>query len=172
MKESFLAQKSSWQPHLQQISRYPTVGEDVWWKGIDGGYKFYDADCDSDFHVEGPMVRHFRSTSIKDIIALSQECWKTFVDKKIPISCLSIRLYDRQGNLSSILSLNVGNHHEAQQSQGVIQPLPHEDDETLSSECSAIEGGLHDSPYTNSGIQSPKQTRIHFTASPPLHSSK
>ena len=57
---------SSWQAHLERISHYLVFGG-LWWQRNEdaNSFMFHDSDSDPDYHVEGPPLNHFRSTSIK-----------------------------------------------------------------------------------------------------------
>lgn len=54
----------SWQAHLERISPYLEHGEGVWWQEVEGGYKFFDSDSDSECNSHGPGLMHFRSSTI------------------------------------------------------------------------------------------------------------
>ena len=121
VSDYFVTHTSSWQSHLDRISRYLVLGEGVWWTRSDDGYKFYDADNDPNFHDEGPPVRYCRSTSIEDVFKESQESWKTIVEREISIPCAAIRLFDEHGDLISIR--RAGEQHNLEHQTGFI-PLP------------------------------------------------
>ena len=56
----FIARRiPSWQAHLQRISKFVRYGENVWWKYEKNGYRFLDADLDSDKQPQGPCISNF-----------------------------------------------------------------------------------------------------------------
>ena len=58
---------SSWQAHLQRLSRYLVCGEGIWWHSVDKAYEFYGGNHSPDFHVQGPDLLHFRHTTLKEL---------------------------------------------------------------------------------------------------------
>ena len=51
------------QTHLERISDFLLPGQGVWWKRVDGGIKFFDGENCPDYHGEGPIPLHYRSSS-------------------------------------------------------------------------------------------------------------
>ena len=41
----------------------------MWWENITDGYRFCDGDTDHTSHPEGPDLLHFRSATLKDVVA-------------------------------------------------------------------------------------------------------
>ncbi len=91
----------SWQAHLKRISRFLLNGK-VWWDSIDDEFVFFDGDEHENVRPEGPILYHFRSSSLHEIEMVSEETWKVIVENKIELPCLSLRIFDDDGNLLSV----------------------------------------------------------------------
>ena len=66
--KSFIkAREQSWQSHLCRIGHYLSVGKGTWWAETDTDYQFLDGDHDLPTHPEGPHLRHFRTTTLKEV---------------------------------------------------------------------------------------------------------
>lgn len=61
------SRERSWQTHLRRISHYLLRGKGTWWKETEAGYQFLDSDQDPPIQPEGPPLRHFRTTSLKEV---------------------------------------------------------------------------------------------------------
>ena len=95
ISQAFLQSRMpSWQAHLQHISTYLQYGEGVWWNTFEDGYLFLDSDSDSPTHQSGPMLKHFRNTSIQAIRDQSEATWKTIVELKTTLPTPYIWVYE------------------------------------------------------------------------------
>ena len=95
------ARISSWQAHLQRVSRYLVCGEGIWWHEIEGrGYEFHDGNHSPDFHVQGPDLLHFRHTSLKDLEEKIAKAWEQVLHENITLPTPYIKLYDKEGQLT------------------------------------------------------------------------
>ena len=90
----------SWQAHLKRISRFLLKGK-VWWDSTDDEF-FFDGDEHENVRPEGPIMFHFRSSSLHETEMVSAETWKVIVENEIELPCLSLRIYDDDGDLLSV----------------------------------------------------------------------
>ncbi len=63
---------------------------------------FFDGDEHENVRPEGPIMFHFRSCSLHEIEMVSAETWKVIIEKKVELPCLSVRIFDDDGNLLSV----------------------------------------------------------------------
>ena len=95
---------SSWQAHLERICKYLVKGQGVWW---DKTVLFLDGESNPDYHTEGPQLKHYRSSSLQEVIADTKKAWKTIFDHKVSLPITSLRLYDENGYLLSIREMKM-----------------------------------------------------------------
>ena len=88
----------SWQSHLRRISHYLLCGKEAWWKETEEGYCFLDGDQDSPTHPEGPYLRHFRTTTLKEVATSSRTAWDEVTEKKIELPTTGIIVYNQEGD--------------------------------------------------------------------------
>ena len=94
----FISSRSkSWQCHLQRIAHYLLPGKGVWWEDTHNGYWFFDGSDDPISHPEGPVLRHFRSTTLKDVSESTQQIWNVVLEKKLDLPTTRLQLYDTNG---------------------------------------------------------------------------
>ncbi len=93
IKSSFIEQRGdSWQNHLVRISHFLLPGKDVWWRGIDGGFQFWDGDDDSRTDDRFNLL-HFRENTMTDVEERRKWCWTRIVTEKILIPARDIKVY-------------------------------------------------------------------------------
>jgi len=87
----FVAQhQHSWQAHLIRISR--------WWKTEGDTYKFLDADNDPEYRDCGPELRHFRNTTIKEVVDSNYAIWEKILNDRVNLPTPYIRLFGKDGS--------------------------------------------------------------------------
>ena len=91
---------SSWQAHLQRLSRYLVCGEGIWWHRVDKGYEFHDGNHSPDFHVQGPDLLHFRHTTLKELEEKIAKIWEQVLCESVTLPTPYIKLYDEDGKLT------------------------------------------------------------------------
>ena len=96
---------SSWQAHLQRLSRYLVCGEGIWWHTVDKGYEFHDGNHSpdfhvQDFHVQGPDFLHFRHTTLKELEEKIAKIWEQVLCESVTLPTPYIKLYDEDGKLT------------------------------------------------------------------------
>ena len=57
-----------------------------------------DSDQDSPSHLEGPHLRHFRTTSLKEVTTSTKIAWGQVLAKNIELPTTGIILYDQSGD--------------------------------------------------------------------------
>ncbi len=98
IEKSFINSRlQSWQAHLERTSTFLQHGENTWWEETSESYKFFDSDTDASYRPEGPVLMHFRSSTLPEVQVNSHKAWQHIVDNKIPLPTSSIRVYDTQG---------------------------------------------------------------------------
>ena len=99
--KSFVSRrKHSWQAHLERISPFLVYGKGVWWHDTDEDYSFLDGATDPEYHLEGPQLLHYRSSTLKDVTYRQRSCWQTILRNSIEIPTETINIYDKEGELS------------------------------------------------------------------------
>jgi len=78
---------SWWQAHLERISDFLLPGEGVWWKYVPefNEVEFFDAASEPCSREEGPLLHHFRSSSLKLEESYLAGCWDQCIQQSIPI---------------------------------------------------------------------------------------
>lgn len=99
VKTSFLKNRvNSWQVHLQRIAPFLVGGQGLWWTQEDGGFCFYDGDCDSDTRSNDTFVLlHYRHHSIPDVEERRKQCWIKIIEERIIIPATQVKVYDEDG---------------------------------------------------------------------------
>ena len=97
---------SSWQAHLQRLSRYLVCGEGIWWHRIDKGYEFHDGNHSRDFHVQGPDLLHFCHTTLKELEEKVAKIWEQALCEIVTLPTPYIKLYDEDGKLTGCDNLD------------------------------------------------------------------
>lgn len=87
----------SWQSHLMRISHYLLPGKGVWWDESTSGFHFFDGEDDATTHPEGPHLRHYRSTSLKEVTTLTKPLWEQILERGITLPSPVIQRYDNTG---------------------------------------------------------------------------
>lgn len=95
---SFLSTRmSSWQAHLQRLSPFLTRGEGVWWQCRDDGYMFMDGDKEPETRLQGPLLHHFRDTTLQQVYDEKEIAWAHIVEESIKVPSPFIKLYNTNG---------------------------------------------------------------------------
>ena len=55
---------------------------------------------DPESHLEGPILLHYRSSALKDVIQRQKDCWQTIVTNSVEVPSQTISIYDRDGEVS------------------------------------------------------------------------
>lgn len=82
--------RHSWQAHLERISNYLILGEDVWWRKDREGFLFYDSDDDLNFRDPGPKLAHFRDTTLEELAKEKARKWEELVLRRVPLPTMKI----------------------------------------------------------------------------------
>ena len=90
----------SWQAHLERISPFLVYGRGIWWFETADNYHFLDGATDPESHLEGPLLLHYRSSTLKDVIQRQKDCWQTILRNSFEIPSQTVSVYDRDGELS------------------------------------------------------------------------
>ena len=97
IEKSFIEHRmASWQAHLQRVSKFLLHGEGVWWKNRESGYEFLDGN-EAVSPTQGPVLLHYRDTSLSDIQTQNEMGWTEVVTNKVLLPAPYIRLYDTDG---------------------------------------------------------------------------
>jgi hypothetical protein len=86
----------SWQAHLERISPFLLEGG-VWWREFNGIYYFMDGDDDRNYHSQGPILLHFKTSSLDDVVNRQKKSWKQILDQFIPLPTPKVHIYDTDG---------------------------------------------------------------------------
>ena len=95
------------QGDLSRIADFLLPGEGIWWrKDVDGDVIFHDSQADLLTHWEGPVLSHFRSSSVKEESKLIEMAWQECINKAqsstiiLPLS--QIKTYSQDGKVTSL----------------------------------------------------------------------
>lgn len=88
-----------WQAHLERIADFLIPGEGIWWRQHPTGMEFLDGPQEACSKVEGPLLHSFRTSNLKDEETYLTKCWKTCIDKQVPLPLLIPRVYNEKGQL-------------------------------------------------------------------------
>ena len=89
------------QGHLSRIADFLLPGEGIWWH-ID--VIFHDSQADPLTHLEGPILSHFRSSSVKEESKLIEMAWQECINKAksstiiLPLS--QIKTFSQDGKVT------------------------------------------------------------------------
>ena len=92
------SRERSWQTHLRRISHYLLHGKGTWWKETDAGYQFLDSGQDLPIQPEGPPLRHFQTTSLKEVTTSAKTVWEQVLAQDIELSTTGIIIHDQSGD--------------------------------------------------------------------------
>ncbi len=101
-KDFLKNRSSSWQTHLQRLSRYLVLGYGEWWREEEFDFMFHDSDSDLHFRESGPNLHHFRTTALQEVFQEQQKLWTTIVNRHITLPALQIKLYDHNGSPTGV----------------------------------------------------------------------
>ncbi|CAG2220767.1 unnamed protein product [Mytilus edulis] len=100
------------QSHLERISDYILPGEGVWWHMEDGNMIFHDGPDDEPFHIEGPDMHHFRSSSYKEEHQQLKDIWEKVIENYkrniITLPLQRIKTFDKDGKVVYITPTETG----------------------------------------------------------------
>ena len=91
---------TQYQAHLEKISDFIACGEGIWWKVTSDGFEFFDGDDCDDYHKEGPLLQHFRSSTLPDIHSNLRQKWQQCLQAGINLPAEIIRHYTDAGQFS------------------------------------------------------------------------
>ena len=74
----------------------------MWWKFVDGGVEFFDAEVDTQLH-KTPTPHHFRCTTMADVDTYLMSKWEQCINMKIKLPAFFIRTYTTNGESHSII---------------------------------------------------------------------
>ena len=69
----------------------------MWWEETASGFHFLDGADDPTIHPEGPHLRHYRSTSLKEVTTSTKPLWEQIVERNIDVPSPVILHYDSTG---------------------------------------------------------------------------
>ncbi len=104
-KEWVTKQPYVWQAHLERIADFLVQGEGIWWRQHPTGMEFLDGPQEASSKVEGPSLHSFRSSSLQEEQAHLSKCWKSCLDKQVPLPLLTPRVYHEDGELARTTSI-------------------------------------------------------------------
>ena len=84
-KEFIGKNPKAWKCHLEQISDYILCGEKVWWNEDQYIVEFLDTTHDYEHQSKGPTLKHFRSTSLKEVETYLKSCWEKCEENQVPM---------------------------------------------------------------------------------------
>ena len=96
-KEFVKRHSHSWQAHLTRISPYLKAGKDIWWADKGEFFEFFDGTDELQAHPQGPVMKHFRNTSIEELDAIKRKEFRELLLIDIPLPAVTIRMYDECG---------------------------------------------------------------------------
>ena len=101
ISKSFTSTRNhSWQAHLERISPFLVHGKGVWWLETEDDYRFLDGATDPEYHQEGPLLLHYRSSTLQDVSHRQRDCWQTILTDSVEVPSQTINIYDGEGELS------------------------------------------------------------------------
>ena len=88
--------KDEIQLHMQRIADYLVCGPAVWWcKEAQGeAIRFFDGIGQANVRPEGPIMRHFRDTSVSEALQSVSECLEQCISGKVELPLNELRLQD------------------------------------------------------------------------------
>ena len=96
---------AEWQCQLERLSDYFYQGQNVWWKVNEIGIEFMDGSLNQDIK-DGPLLRHFRSSSIADIRNGVTNYWEMCITEKVVLPAYVIIGSDDTENLTNFFDDN------------------------------------------------------------------
>ena len=63
-------------------------------------YRFLDGATDPEYHQEGPLLLHYRSSTLQDVSHRQRDCWQTILTDSVEVPSQTINIYDGEGELS------------------------------------------------------------------------
>ncbi|XP_070555061.1 uncharacterized protein [Ptychodera flava] len=105
------------QAHMERISDYIIRGADIWWTQRDDGVEFFDGTNEQDSKPEGPILKHFRSSTLSDVMTSVKLTWNEITDKvkkgQITIPLRRVRIYSNDRLVETLDLTHVhGDCHE------------------------------------------------------------
>ena len=141
------AHQRSWQVHLKRISHYLIVNKGVWWEETASHFHFFDGDDDPEFKTEGPQLRHFRTTSMKEVTQSIDGAWKQILENKVEIPTTSLQYFDGQGESSGSESQSPNKDNDPPTEERVHITSEGEDEETDSTNTEEAHNASDDVQY-------------------------
>ena len=117
------------QAHLERISDFLLPGEGYWWRYIPSGIEFMDGHAEPEYQQQGPMLMHFRSTSMPDVEMYLQQQWEACVFNNTVLPLHNISHYASTDEPEAVSDASV---HTSQSTENpnVISTLPYSTTET------------------------------------------
>ena len=116
--------KHSWQAYPERISPHLVNGKGVWWLETADNYHFLDGTTDPENHSEGPLLLHFRSSTLKDVTLRQRDCWQTILTNSIEVPSQTINIYDGAGKLSHTIHTPLENTVSSPPSSSTTSEAP------------------------------------------------
>ena len=113
----------SWNEHLKRISPFLLPVKGIWWESSQGKVTLNDSDVDTQAEPSKPPMLHFRSASIKDVVARQRLSWEEVMAKKVEIPTTKLHIYSDDGVLQRVQTYLL---NEGRPSLRSTQPQEHE----------------------------------------------
>ena len=146
-KEFIDTHQKSWQVHLKRISHYLIVNKGVWWEESASHFHFFDGDDDPEFKTEGPQLRYFRSTSMKDVTSSTDGTWKQILANNLEIQTTRLQHFDELGEPSASQSHTPNQANDPSTEERVHTASEDEDEERDSSNTAEAHNTSDDMQY-------------------------
>ena len=88
--------KKQWQAHLEKISDFLLPGEGIWWEHDGENVIFHDSKQHQKTSPHGPVLHHFRTSSLKGEECYLNQCWLECVERGISLPTHWLYLQDQE----------------------------------------------------------------------------
>ncbi|XP_078657130.1 uncharacterized protein LOC144903155 [Branchiostoma floridae x Branchiostoma belcheri] len=92
----------AWQAHCERLSDFLLCGKGEWWTVTEDGVRFSDGPSHPDSLPAGPVMIHFRSSSLKSVESHLKKTWQQCLNEDVVIPLEKVYRYDENGDLQSI----------------------------------------------------------------------
>ena len=90
---------------LKGLNPFLVNGKGMWWLETEECYHILDGATDSESHLEGPLLLHYWSSTLKDVILRQKDCWETILRNSMEIPSQTI-IYNRDAELTRTLHIS------------------------------------------------------------------
>lgn len=107
-KDILMNKSSLYQTHLSRIAEFVKPGENIWWHFNGDSVVFHDSQQEPSFRDDGPLLLHFRSSSLKQKHEENEQIWQNCIDqyetKNLSLPLLKLKKRGQDGKIVIVLN--------------------------------------------------------------------